>query len=169
MPDFYHHPLPFQLENGQSLYGLQIAYHTYGTLNAAKNNVVWICHALTANSDAKDWWVGLIADGTPVNTDEHFIVCANIIGSCYGSTGPLNIDKTTGKPYYSTFPAITIKDMVRAHILLRTHLGIHSIQLLIGGSMGGYQALLKQLMAGSGTPVADNSQGAKSAPLASTE
>jgi homoserine O-acetyltransferase/O-succinyltransferase len=141
MPDFYHYPFPFTLENGQSLSGLQIAYHTYGTLNARKDNVVWICHALTANSDAKDWWTGFIADGTPINTKDHFIVCANIIGSCYGSTGPLSMDKTTGEPYYNTFPAITIKDMVRAHILLRIQLGISSIQLLTGGSMGGYQAL----------------------------
>jgi homoserine O-acetyltransferase len=141
MLHFFHYAQPFYLENGQTLPALQIAYHTYGKLNANKDNVIWICHALTANADAVDWWTGLITAETPINPETHFIVCANILGSCYGTTGPLSTNPATGNPYYHSFPDITIKDMVQAHILLRVHLGITQIQLLIGGSMGGYQAL----------------------------
>ena len=132
---------PFELESGESLPGIQIAYHVYGHLNEAKSNVVWICHALTANSDAAHWWPGVVGPQGPITPDKYFIVCANILGSCYGTTGPLSVDPRTGKPYYHEFPMITIRDMVKAHILLRKHLGIEKIQLLMGGSMGGYQAL----------------------------
>ncbi|OQP60973.1 homoserine O-acetyltransferase [Niastella vici] len=132
---------PFKLENGQELPSLTIAYHTYGTLNAEKNNVIWVCHALTANSDAADWWQGLVGTGCVINPERHFIVCANILGSCYGTTGPLSINPISGKPWGHQFPLITIRDMVNAHILLRQHLGIESINLLMGGSMGGYQAM----------------------------
>lgn len=132
---------PFELESGGSLPELEIAYHTYGTLNSDKSNVVWFCHALTANSDVLDWWNILCGEGKLFDPKKHFIVCANIIGSCYGSSGPLSIDPKTKKPYYSTFPAITIRDMVNAHILLRKHLGIENINTIMGGSMGGYQAL----------------------------
>jgi homoserine O-acetyltransferase len=132
---------PFLLENGSVLPDIRIAYHTYGNLNAAGNNVVWICHALTANSDVLHWWPGMVGEHRYVNPEEHFIVCANIIGSCYGSSGPLSEDPATGKAYYSSFPMVTIRDMVKAHILLRKHLGIKRIDLLMGGSMGGYQAL----------------------------
>lgn len=120
---------------------LRIAYHTYGTPNAASSNVVWVCHALTANSDVADWWAGLIGEGRVIDPSRHFIVCANILGSCYGSSGPLTHNPATGHPYYHSFPAVTIRDMVQAHILLRKHLGIDKIQLLVGGSMGGYQVL----------------------------
>ncbi len=129
-----------QLENGTVLPQLTIAYCTYGTLNADKSNVVWICHALTANADAAEWWPGMVGAGCVLDTEKYFIVCANIIGSCYGSTGPVNHD-IDGSPYLHRFPQITIRDMVAAHILLRRHLGIHNIHLLVGGSMGGYQAL----------------------------
>ena len=129
------------LENGKELPGLEIAYQTYGTLNAEKSNVIWICHALTANADAADWWKGLVGTDCLINPNQYFIVCANIIGSCYGSTGPLSIDPKTGNPYYSSFPNVTIRDMVKAHILLRKALGIEQIHLLMGGSMGGYQVL----------------------------
>lgn len=131
----------FALENGVVLPGLTVAYHTYGKLNEAKDNVVWICHALTANSDAADWWKGLVGQGCIINAEEHFIICANILGSCYGSTGPLSTNPKTGEIYYSDFPTITIRDMVNAHIVLRKHLAIDKINLLIGGSMGGYQAM----------------------------
>lgn len=137
----YHYGQPFTLENGQVLPDLTIAYHTYGTLNDRKDNVIWVCHALTANSDAQDWWPGMIGQGSVLDSARYFIVCANIIGSCYGSSGPLTIDPATGDPYYSSFPVVTIRDMVKAHILLREHLEIGHIHLLIGGSMGGYQAL----------------------------
>ncbi|HEV3222867.1 MAG TPA: homoserine O-acetyltransferase [Puia sp.] len=145
MEEFLHYH-PFPLEIGQTLPGIRIGYHTYGNLNAAGDNVIWICHALTANSDVIRWWPGMVGDHRYVNPEKHFIVCANIIGSCYGSSGPLSEDPVTGKTYFSSFPVVTIRDMVKAHILLRKHLGIKQIRLLMGGSMGGYQALEWSLM-----------------------
>lgn len=142
----FHSHQPFHLESGATLPGLEIAYHTYGTLNKHADNVVWICHALTANADVADWWAGLIGEGKVIDPAKHFIVCANIIGSCYGSSGPLTIDQHTGQPYFHTFPQVTIRDIVHAHILLRKHLNIDRIHLLVGGSMGGYQVLEWVLM-----------------------
>lgn len=141
MQHTYHYPHAFRLESGVVLPGLHISYCTYGKLNAAGDNVVWICHALTANADAADWWKGMAGEGCPLDPAQHYIVCANIIGSCYGSSGPLSTDPATGAPYYGTFPQVTIRDMVKAHSLLRQHLGIRYISLLAGGSMGGYQVL----------------------------
>jgi homoserine O-acetyltransferase len=135
-PVIYQYHQPFTLESGISLPKLKIAYHYYGEYTPGKK-VAWVCHALTANSDVADWWKGLVGEGSMINPNDYFIVCANIIGSCYGSTGPMSLDQ---------FPMITIRDMVRAHILLRQHLGIESIDLLLGGSMGGYQALEWSLM-----------------------
>lgn len=132
---------PFILENNGVLPDLQIAYHTYGTLNEKKDNVIWVCHALTANSDVFSWWPGVAGENCVINPEEHFIVCANLLGSCYGSTGPLTIDSKTQKPYYTSFPFISIRDMVKATILLRKKLGIDKIKLLMGGSMGGYLVL----------------------------
>jgi homoserine O-acetyltransferase len=131
----------FTLESGFTFPEIEIAYTTYGKLNADKSNVVWVCHALTANSDAADWWNGVVGSNHVIDPEKYFIVCANILGSCYGSTGPLSINPLTQQPYYGTFPLITIRDMVNAHILLRKHLGIEKIYLLMGGSMGGYQAM----------------------------
>lgn len=138
---FFDSQTDFTLENGKVLPSLRVAYHTYGQLNADKTNVIWVCHALTASSDAADWWKGLVGEGCLINPDRYFIVCANILGSCYGTTGPLSNDPATGKPYFSSFPQVTIRDMVQSFILLRKHLGIDRIHLLMGGSMGGYQAL----------------------------
>jgi homoserine O-acetyltransferase len=138
---YFEYHQDFVLESGASLSSLQIAYHTYGQMNADRSNVVWVCHALTANSDPADWWKGLIGEGSLINPDQYFIVSANMPGSCYGSTGPLSTNPVTGKPYYANFPALTIRDIVQAMILLRKHLGIEKIHLLMGGSMGGYQAL----------------------------
>lgn len=135
------HNAPFQLESGATLPQLQISYHTYGEMNAAGTNVIWICHALTANADVADWWKGLVGTDALINPKDYFIVCANILGSCYGTTGPLSNNQSTQAPYYASFPLITIRDMVQAHIALRQYLGIQSIHLLMGGSMGGYQAL----------------------------
>jgi len=132
---------PFKLESGQSLPEIEINYHTYGQLNADKSNVVWICHALTANADAEDWWNGLVGKGKLFDPDKHFIVCANILGSHYGTTNPLSINKETGKKYYRSFPDINVRDMVSAHILLRKHLNIDKIHTLIGGSIGSHQAI----------------------------
>lgn len=132
---------PFELECGLNLPELDIAYCTYGALNASRDNVIWICHALTASANAADWWSGLFGKGQPFDPEKHFIVCANILGSCYGSTGPSSINPLTGETYGRDFPLITIRDMVKAHKMLCGHLGIEKIQLLIGGSMGGQQAL----------------------------
>jgi homoserine O-acetyltransferase len=131
----------FTLESGFVFPEIEIAYSTYGTLNADKSNVVWICHALTANSDAADWWNGVVGSNHIIDPEKYFIVCANILGSDYGTTGPLSIDPLTQQPYYNNFPLITIRDMVNAHILLRKNLGIEKIFLAMGGSMGGYQAM----------------------------
>ncbi|HEX8514962.1 MAG TPA: homoserine O-acetyltransferase [Bacteroidia bacterium] len=135
----YQQPLP--LENGKTLPAVEIAYRTYGSLNSRKDNVIWICHALTANSDVADWWDTLVGEGKTYDPSIHFIVCANIIGSCYGSSGPLSINSETQKPFFSTFPQVTIRDMVNAHIILRRQLNIEKINTIVGGSMGGYQVL----------------------------
>lgn len=132
---------PFVLENGQVLPGLTVAYHNYGKLNRAKDNVVWVCHALTANSDVFSWWPGLVGENCVINPEEHFVICATIIGSCYGSSGPLTIDPETKQPYYIDFPVVTIRDMINSFIAVRKELGIEKIKLLMGGSMGGYQVL----------------------------
>ncbi len=137
----YHHWEPFKLESGDSLPDLKIAYHTYGKLSPEKNNVIWVCHAFTANSDVFDWWKGLFGENCFYNPDKYFIICANKIGSCYGSTGPLSINPLTMHPWYHTFPEISIRDMVNAHEILRKHLGIDKIHTVIGGSTGGHQAL----------------------------
>lgn len=134
-------PDNFQLENGGLLPGLEIAYHTYGTLNAGKDNVVWVCHALTASSNVFEWWPDLFGESGLFNPKEYFIVCANNLGSCYGSTGPLSINAHTSQPWFSYFPVLTIRDLVRAQDLLRQHLGIARINVLIGGSLGGQQVL----------------------------
>jgi len=139
--ELFHYPHRFELESGQSLPEITVAYHTYGVLNADKSNVVWICHHLTANSAVTEWWPGVTGEGFVLDPARYFIVCANILGSCYGSTGPHSKNPLTGQPYYSLFPQVTIRDMVQAHILLRKHLQLPAIQLLVGGSMGGYQAI----------------------------
>lgn len=137
----YNHKKKFNLESGESLREIEIGYHTYGRFDKKKNNVIWVCHAFTANSDVFDWWQGLFGDNCLFNPDDWFIVCANKIGSCYGSTGPLSTDPSTGSPWYHSFPSISIRDMVNAHDILRRHLGIEKIHTVIGGSTGGHQAL----------------------------
>lgn len=137
----FHYQREFRTESGDIFPELTLAYHTFGKLNKEKNNVVWICHALTANSNPLEWWPGVVGENFIIDPSKYFIVCANILGSCYGSTGPLSINPKTGAPYYHHFPMITIRDMVKAHQALRGHLQIENIHLLIGGSMGGYQAL----------------------------
>lgn len=136
----YHFNEPFGLEGGDSLPELHIHYTTHGTLSENKDNVVWVCHALTANADPSDWWPGLIGENCLINPDDYFIVCANIVGSCYGTTGPADIDES-GQKAGLDFPDITVRDMVNAHQLLRRYLGIDEIYLGIGGSMGGQQLL----------------------------
>lgn len=133
----HHHQETFKLESGLQLDGLEIAYHTYGTLNEEKSNVIWVVHALTANSDVFDWWKGLFGHDDLFNPEEYFIVCANNLGSCYGTTGPLSINTETSSPWFSNFPTITIRDMANALEILRDHLGIKKINTIIGGSQGG--------------------------------
>src|SRR6201994_3401255 len=131
----------FKLESGKSLPELEIGFHTYGKLNKGQDNVVWVCHALTANSDVFDWWKGLFGEGNYFNPNEHFIVCANILGAPYGTTSPLSANPLTGLPYYHSFPQVNVRDMVKAHQLLAEHLSIKEIKIIIGGSLGGQQAL----------------------------
>ena len=137
----YIHNEPFILESGECLEQLEIAYHTAGIFSPSQNNIVWVCHALTANSDPSDWWDNMVGEGKFYNPEEHFIICANILGSCYGTTGPLSINLNTNEPYYDNFPLISIRDMIRAHEILRKHLNIERIYTLIGSSIGAFQAL----------------------------
>lgn len=137
----FHYQQPFEVEGGEILPSFQLKYTTAGRLNAERNNVIWICHALTGSSDFTDWWGNLFTADGPFDPSRHFIICANILGGCYGSTGPLSYNPQTGKPYYHSFPTLTIRDVVRAFDLLRLHLKIDSVQTLIGGSLGGQQVL----------------------------
>lgn len=141
MRHYYTFPEPFELELGGKIENLTIAYDTYGTPAEGGSNAVWVCHALTANSDVADWWPHTVEKGAFLDPEKCFTVCANIIGSCYGSTGPLSINPATGKPYYGDFPRLTIRDMARAHSLLADHLGLRRIHALVGSSVGGFQAV----------------------------
>lgn len=131
----------FQLESGKKLPEFQLGFTALGKLNDAKDNVIWITHALTANSNPEEWWNGLVGRGKFFNPEQHFIVCANVLGSPYGSTNPLSVNPQTGNKYYHDFPELTIRDLVNAFELLRKHLGITKINTLVGGSLGGQQAV----------------------------
>lgn len=132
---------PLTLESGETLPSLTIAYNTYGTLSPNKDNVIWVMHGLTANSDVADWWPHTVEKGKFLDPEKYFIVCANVLGSCYGTTGPSSINPATGKPWCADFPRVTIRDMVSCHKLLAEHLGIKKIHELIGVSLGGFQAI----------------------------
>lgn len=132
----YIHKGKFNLEAGGVLEDINIRYHTSFESPAGKK-VIWICHALTANSDPSEWWDTLVGPGLLFDTDRYFIVCANILGSCYGTTGPSNYEKAPMRQ----FPMVTIRDLVAAHELLRKHLGIEKIDFLVGGSNGGFQSI----------------------------
>ncbi len=142
----YRHTEPFRTESGSFLTGLEIAYHTYGRLNEKADNVIWVCHALTANSDIKAWWPGMVGENRLFDTEKYFIVCANVLGSCYGTTGPASVNPETGRPWLRDFPLITVRDIVNVHEILRLHLGIKSIHTVIGASIGGFQALEYSVM-----------------------
>lgn len=137
----YHDDGVLKLEAGGELRGFHLAYTTLGQLNADRSNVVWVCHALTGSADVTSWWKGMFEPGSPLDPKHHFIICANVLGGCYGSTGPLSVNPETKKPFYHTFPFVTNRDAVQAFDRLRVHLGIDQIQLLVGGSLGGQQAL----------------------------
>ena len=136
---YFTYSKPFELEEGGQLPGVTIAYHTFGQFRG--DNVLWIFHALTANSDVADWWPHTVEEGKFLDPEKYFIVCANILGSHYGTTGPLSVDPHTGAPYYGAFPFITIRDMVKAHLLLADHLGIERVRVAMGSSIGGFQAM----------------------------
>jgi len=121
--------------------GLQLAYRTWGTLDAEGGNAVVVCHALTGSADADRWWTSMFGSGRAFDPERDFVVCSNILGSCYGTTGPTSIDPATGAPWRGTFPRITVRDMVRAQHALVTALGVRRIRLVIGGSLGGMQVL----------------------------
>ncbi|PZO90753.1 MAG: homoserine O-acetyltransferase [Sphingomonas sanxanigenens] len=143
-------PGPFKLDGGASLAEIEIGYETYGALDAEATNAILICHALTGDQHVASthprtgkpgWWQRMVGDGKPIDPARHFIICANVLGSCMGSTGPASIDPATGAPYAMRFPVITIRDMVRAQKALLDHLGIARLRAIVGGSMGGMQAL----------------------------
>jgi homoserine O-acetyltransferase len=141
MAKIFSYTKAFHLESGRSVPQYQLAYTSYGRLNPEGNNVVWVFHALTANSDAIDWWPGLAGEGKLFDPARYFIICVNIPGSCYGTTGPLDINPETQQPWFHEFPYFTTRDMIRAYQPLRDSLGIRHIHIGIGGSMGGQQLL----------------------------
>jgi len=141
---------PLRLDCGIELGPFTVAYRTYGTLNAARSNAVLVCHALTGDQYVADihpatgkpgWWPMMVGPGKPLDTDRYYIICANVLGGCMGTTGPKDIDPATGRPYGLNFPVITVSDMVKAQAMLLDHLGIDQLFCVIGGSMGGMQAL----------------------------
>jgi homoserine O-acetyltransferase/O-succinyltransferase len=143
-------PGPFPLDSGAALPEIEIAYETYGALNAAGSNAILICHALTGDqyvasthprTGKPGWWERVVGPGKPIDPERHLIVCANVLGSCMGSSGPASVDALTATPFAMRFPVITIRDMVRAQAALLDHLGIPRLQAVVGGSMGGMQAL----------------------------
>lgn len=136
----FHYTKSLKLESGESLPGFQLRYTTLGKLNHDRSNIVWVCHALTGSSDFTDWWSELFREGSAFDPQHYFIICANMPGGCYGSTGPLSLNPE-GQPYYHTFPALTNRDVIAAFDLLRRELRIERIHTLIGGSLGGQQVL----------------------------
>lgn len=140
---------PLALDSGLSLPGVEIAYETYGSLDARSGNAILVCHATTGDQHVASphprtgkpgWWSRMVGPGKPIDTDRFFVVCANVLGGCMGSTGPASIGPD-GQPYAMRFPVITIRDMVRAEVALLDHLGIARLHAVVGGSMGGMQAL----------------------------
>ena len=143
-------PGPLRLDGGVLLSPVEIAYETYGELAADGGNAVLICHALTGDHHVASphpvtgkpgWWTRMVGPGKPIDPGRHFIICANVLGSCMGSSGPATINPATGQPWGMSFPVITIRDMVRAQAMLLDHLGVERLKAVVGGSMGGMQAL----------------------------
>ena len=132
---------PLTLESGYVLPEYHLAYTTYGKMNEKKDNVVWIFHALTANSVPTEWWPGLAGEGKLFDPEKYFIVCVNMPGSCYGSIGPFDTNPASGQTYFHDFPFFTPRDMIRSYQPLKEFLGIEKIKIGIGGSMGGQQLL----------------------------
>ena len=158
-PQLMHFPTPLPLQSGASLAGYALTYETYGTLNAARSNAVLICHALNAShhvagmyadaaGDAVNpgWWDNMVGPGKPVDTDRFFVIGVNNLGSCFGSTGPMHVNPATGKPYGASFPVVTVEDWVQAQARLADALGIEQFAAVMGGSLGGMQALAWSLL-----------------------
>ncbi len=144
MPETFFHNKALVLESGISIPQYHLAYTTYGRLNDSGNNVVWVFHALTANSNPHEWWPGLVGPGKLFDPARYFIVCVNMPGSCYGSIGPFDkksVDNANDECWYHDFPFFTPRDMIRSYMPLRDMLGIKKIHVGIGGSMGGQQLL----------------------------
>lgn len=139
--NFFNFQENYPLESGQSLAGLTLAYQTFGKLNAQKDNVIWVVHALTANSNPLEWWPGVCGQGLAIDPDNNFIICVNNPGSPYGSIHPLSENPETGSPWYDQFPLFTTRDIAKAFDLLRQHLEIDKISLLAGASLGGQIAM----------------------------
>ena len=137
----FHFNDTFELESGETLPSFQLKFTTVGNLNEERTNVVWVCHALTGSSDFTDWWGGLFSADSPFDPAKHFIICANMLGGCYGSTGPLSNKPNSTRPYFHDFPVLTNRDVVRAFDLLRLELKIKEVHAIIGGSLGGQQVL----------------------------
>lgn len=143
-------PGPLRLDGGVLLSPVEIAYETYGTLAADGGNAILICHALTGDQHVASnhpitgkpgWWTRMVGAGKPIDPARHFVICANVLGSCMGSSGPATVNPATGAPWGMSFPVITIRDMVRAQAMLLDHLGVQRLKAVVGGSMGGMQAL----------------------------
>src|SRR6185312_4135346 len=162
-------PKPVKLDCGRELYPIRVAYETYGSLSARRDNVILVCHALSGDAHAAGvstspqaagtrdgfaaedrdgsagkalgWWDGMIGPGKAFDTDRYYVVCTNLLGGCRGTTGPSSVDPATGKPYGSDFPVITVADMVRTERAFLTELGIERLAVVAGGSLGGMQAL----------------------------
>jgi homoserine O-acetyltransferase/O-succinyltransferase len=141
---------PLVLASGATLAPVEIAYETYGSLNAERTNAVYVCHALTGDAHAAGhhgdatrpgWWDTMIGPGKPIDTTTHFVISSNLLGGCNGTTGPSSIDPATGKPYGLRFPSLTMADLVRVHRALCRRLGVERLRCVIGGSLGGMQAL----------------------------
>ena len=140
---------PFVLQSGETIEDLVVAYETYGALNSNKSNAVLVCHAISGDShvakhskdDLPGWWDIMVGSRKPIDTDQYFVICPNVLGGCKGSTGPNSLNPKTGKPYGPEFPQITVQDMVAAQNLLIEHLGIDSLLCITGGSMGGFQSI----------------------------
>ncbi|MFT5535369.1 MAG: homoserine O-acetyltransferase [Candidatus Paceibacteria bacterium] len=158
-PQLMHFPTPLPLQSGASLAGYALTYETYGTLNAARSNAVLVCHALNAShhvagmyADANGapvnpgWWDNMVGPGKPVDTDRFFVIGVNNLGSCFGSTGPMHVNPATGKPYGASFPVVTVEDWVQAQARLADALGITQFAAVMGGSLGGMQALAWSLL-----------------------
>ncbi|MCF6196649.1 MAG: homoserine O-acetyltransferase [Emcibacter sp.] len=141
---------PLRLDSGEEISAFDVAYKSWGRLNEDRSNVVLVCHALTGDhyvrgispiTGKRGWWENMVGPGKPVDTDRYFVLCINVLGSCAGTVGPASLNPATGKPYGLDFPVITIGDMVRAQAMLLDHLNIETLFSVIGGSMGGMQAL----------------------------